>query len=375
MNTKLTKFVDKYIGNIICLFLAPFKGSKKIKKPKKILIVRLWAIGESILTLPMIHSLKKKFPNAKIDVLVNNNPYKQVFYKNKDVNRLVNWSPFALFKYFKKYDIAIDTEPYLNISAISSFMLAKKSIGFNNRCRSLLYNVKIPYNDKQHVVLTYMDMLKPFNINKKPKKLIKLKYPKKSEKKVKKLLKKNDIKKSDFLVGFSAGSSETAKSRRWSEENFAKVADYLIEGKNAKIVLIGTSSEKSVGNKIYDLTKNKEKIINLTGKTNLHEAIALIEKCNLFIANDSGPMHIAAAQGVKTIGLFGPNLPIRFGPYGPCNKGIRKETMKPCINVHLGKIPECNHDHMSKIKVQHVINAINDISRVKNSGKVPKQRR
>jgi heptosyltransferase-2 len=313
----------------------------------------------------MIHSLKKKFPKAEIDLFVRNKSYNQIFYKNKDINKLVHWSPFALIKHFKKYDLAIDTEPYLNISAISSFMLAKKSIGFNKMLRSLLYNIKINYNDKQHAVLTYMDMLKPFNVKDKPKELIKIICPKTAKDKVNKLLKEHKIKKSDFLVGISAGSSEVAKSRRWKEENFAEVADYLIEKKKAKIILIGTHAERIVSNNINIHIKHKDKVINLTGKTNLHEAIALIEKCDLFIANDSGPMHISAAQGVKTIGLFGPNTPIRFGPYGKCNIGIRKETMKPCINVHLGQMPQCKHDHMSKIKVKDVIKSINEVLKCK----------
>ncbi|MBI2653126.1 glycosyltransferase family 9 protein, partial [Candidatus Woesearchaeota archaeon] len=63
-----------------------------------------------------------------------------------------------------------------------------------------------------------------------------------------------------------------------------------------------------------------------------------------FIGNDAGPMHIAAAQGVKTIGLFGPNLPIRFGPYGKGNTSLYKGyncEFSPCINVHKGQVPDC----------------------------------
>ncbi|MCK5107100.1 MAG: glycosyltransferase family 9 protein [Nanoarchaeota archaeon] len=361
MKTKHLRFIDKIIGNCLCLILWPFKTHKMIKEPKKILIVRLWAIGESILTLPMIDALKKKFPKAKIDILINNSPYQQIFYQNKNINKLVYFSPFVLLKHFKKYDLAIDTEPFFNISAISSFMLAKKSIGFNKKLRSLLYNIKINYNDKHHVVETYMDMLRPFNIYKKPKKLIKLKYPQSAKIKIKKLLEQNDIKKSDFTVGFFAGASQNDPSRRWPEKNFAQIADYLISKKQAKIILLGLHSEQILNQNIKKLTKNKKQITDLTGKTKLPETFALIEKFNLFISNDSGPMHISAAQGTKTIGLFGPNTPLRFGPYGPRNIGIRKETMKPCINVHLGQITQCKHKHMEKIKIKHVIKAINEV--------------
>ena len=95
----------------------------------------------------------------------------------------------------------------------------------------------------------------------------------------------------------------------------------------------------------------------------------LIEKCNLFVGNDSGPMHIAAAQKVKTVGLFGPNLPERFWPYG---KGILLFTraiiayFSPCINVHKGQVPDClfsknSTDYqkcMKNIKVEDVLGKI-----------------
>ena len=356
MNTKLEKIIDRTLGGTICILLGLFKCSRKTKTPKKIVIVRLWAIGESILTLPMIHSLKKKFPQSQIDILVRNKPYQQIFYKNKDINKLIYWSPLNLLKFFKKYDIAIDTEPYLNISAISSFMFAKKSIGFKHGIRSFVYNIKIHYNDQQPVPLTYMDMLKPFNIKEIPKKLIKLQYPKKAELKINKVLKENKIKKTDLLIGFFAGASENDKSRRWPTKKFVELGNILTKKYNAKIILTGLNSEKELNREITKGIKNK--VLDLTGKTSLYESIALIEKCDLFISNDSGPMHISAAQGTKTIGLFGPNLPIRFGAYGPKNINIRKETMKPCINVHLGQIPQCGHDHMSKIKVKDVLIAV-----------------
>lgn len=361
MKGNAEKKVDKYIGPFLDLLLWPFKCRGKLRKPKRILIVRLWAIGESILTLPMIKALKERFPNAKIDVLVRDKAYKQVFYKNEDIDTLVYWKFSNLTKKFHAYDLAIDTEPYLNISAISSFFMAKKSIGFSHGFRALLYNKKIRYNDMQPVPLTYMDMVTPFGIKEYPKKLVKLKYPKKAKDKAKNLLNEAGVRKKDFIVGFFAGASQNARCRIWPPKKFAELGDNLSKKYKAKVVLFGLDSEKGINDTIKNNMNSK--VIDLTGKTSLPESIAAIEKCNLFISNDSGPMHIAAAQGVKTIGLFGPNLPIRFGPYGPGNIGIRRDTRKPCINVHKGQIPNCNHDHMSMIKVKDVLDAVKEVKK------------
>ena len=76
---------------------------------------------------------------------------------------------------------------------------------------------------------------------------------------------------------------------------------------------------------------------------------------------------MAAAQGVKTIGLFGPNLPIRWAPFGRGNVSIYKKGVckySPCINVHLGKVPECilkDNICMKAIKVEDVLNAVKKI--------------
>ena len=77
----------------------------------------------------------------------------------------------------------------------------------------------------------------------------------------------------------------------------------------------------------------------------------------LVVANDSGPMHISAAMGTPTVGLFGPNLPERFGPYGPKCIGLRKDSRPACIFPFRSRFPYCRHDHMKYIEVGDVVKA------------------
>ena len=90
LKIKIIKFIDKYIGSVVCLILSFSKlfSSKKHVKIKRILVIQLWGIGESILTLPAINSLRKKFLNSNIDILVTERN-KDVYYKNKDVDRII----------------------------------------------------------------------------------------------------------------------------------------------------------------------------------------------------------------------------------------------------------------------------------------------
>ncbi len=323
---------------------------------KNILVIRLWTIGESILTLPMIHALRKKFPKAKINVLVTKRS-KDVFVGNKDINKIILVGLRNL-KLFRTFDVVIDTEPYLRLSALLSFYLGERRIGFSHGIRSLLYTDKIKFNDKQHAVLTFLDLSKVVGAWYKPDKLIKLWVSERDKKIVKNYLKKIGIKKTDFLIGICPGAAESARQRMWSAERFAELADKLIEESKAKIIFI--EKNKNLIRKIQSLMKYKS--FDSDG-LNIKQITYLIENCKLFISNDTGPMHIAAAQGVRTIGLFGPNTPIRYGPYGKENRALyHKIGCSPCINPHKGAFPKCFNKEFQKclklINIEEVLSCL-----------------
>ena len=370
MNVKLIKLFDKVFGIPICIILGVSNLLPKIKKTKEIkniLIIQLWGIGETILTLPAIKELRKKFPKANISILAtkrNADIYSNLNLFNKLI--IISLNPFSikwfLLKNLRKYDLVIDMEEYLNISAIMSFFIGKNRIGYSHGIRSLLYTDKIRYNDKQHISQTFMDLI---DQNIKVKSLIELAYSKNDEKIINEFITKNKIKKNDFVAGLVPGAAESSKSRMWPKENFAELADNLIEKKNAKIIFIGADYEKDLMDSVINRIKNKSNVINTAGLFTLKQTFCLIKKLRLLVANDTGPMHIGAAQGTKTIGLFGPNLPIRFGPLNKKSKSIYKPICKfsPCINVHKGKVPECFYDEtsrdyqkcMKEIKVKDVL--------------------
>jgi len=371
VSVKLIKFLDKYFGFFSCLILSLNKifPKKKYSEYKKILVLQLWGVGETTLTLPTIKELRKNFGNSKIEILTTKR-VRDIYFNNKNINNLkvLNLNPFSIklfiLKNFRKYDLVIDMEEYLNISSIISFV-GKERIGYSHGIRSNLYTKTVRYDNKQHLAQTYMDLLKPLGIKKTVKNLEKLNYSNADKKTVDNLLK--NIGKN--IVGIGFGAAESVKERMWPKERFAKVADYLIEKYNAKIILIGNKNEEKLGNEILNLIKNKDNAFNAAGKTTLREMFYLISLCKLFIGNDSGPMHVAAAQNVKTIGLFGCNLPVRFAPFGKNNIGIRKQTAKPCINVHKGDVGKCKFGMenacVKKIKVEDVVKLISKFKQPK----------
>lgn len=369
-SVKFIKFLDRHIGSLICLILSFFPSRARESGYRKILLVQLWGLGETVLSLPAIKELRRKYKNSMIDI-VTTGRVKDVFYNNKDISsiKVIDLNPFSvkwfILKNFRRYNLAIDMEEYLNISAIVAFYAGKERIGYSHGIRSGLYTKKIAYNDAQHVSQTFMDLLKPLGVNKKVKSLEKLNYSEKDKEKIDNLLKKNNISKKDFVVGLGIGAAESVKERMWPKERFAAVADYLVEKYNAKVIFIGNKEEEDLANETQNLMENKDDSLNLAGKTSIREMFCLIGLCKLFVGNDAGPMHVAAAQGVKTIGLFGCNLPIRFGPFGSANIPIRKQKGDACINVHMGEVGKCRHGAenacVKSIMVDDVIDAVDDI--------------
>jgi ADP-heptose:LPS heptosyltransferase len=152
--------------------------------------------------------------------------------------------------------------------------------------------------------------------------------------------KEHGISAQDFLVGINVNASEVAKERRWLPERFAELADRITLHGVTKIVLLGSRNErKYVEGVAAQMTAVP---IMAAGKTTLRQMIALLSRCNLFISNDSGPVHMASAQGTPTVAIFGPESPVRYGPRGEQHRAIYKGLpCSPCISFHNAKKVHC----------------------------------
>lgn len=353
------KSIDRTIGSILCSVFG-ILPKRNVKKYDRVLFVKLWALGESILTLPLIKAFKDKYPSAHIAVLVRKRN-KAVYEGLPFIDEVLLFEPKHLPSLFVKldsFDLAFDLEPYMNLSALLGWWLSRSVSGFSHGSRSKLYAYKTDFNDKQHEVLTYMDLARSFGVIDIPKELVQLVYSVDDLSFVNKLL--NELRVNRPIVGICAGAAESAKSRMWARDRFAELADRLVEQRRASIVFTGTLPEKELNDEIISRMKYKNNAFNLAGKLSLRQLFAFCTLCKVFVSNDTGPMHVAAAMGTKTVGLFCPNTPVRFAPYGSRNASVFKPVFpEPCINVHKGEVPDCEgHNHMSNIQVDDVLNAV-----------------
>jgi heptosyltransferase-2 len=352
----IERFISKYVFGAPCILFKASK-SKQVPEVRRILVNKFWALGDSIVLLPTLQALKKQFPQAELHVLAH--PRNKVVFEGQPfIDSIVDFSFFNIIKSIGKYDVCIDAEPALNVSAVVAFMTSKYAIGFNHGIRSRLYNGTVLFNKEQHMVQNYLDCARILGVKSDLEKLIPLVISSEEKKFVSDYMKKNSLSNKDFIVCIAPGVAESVKYRMWPIENVAKLADMLVKKHKAKIVLVDSKMNEGVIQQIQSLMK--EKSINAVPEfgsfSKIKMTAELMKNCSVVISNDSGPMHVAACMGAKTIGLFGPNRPSLWGPFGKHNIALA------------GKKPGCpymdntNPDLLPKTLTQDQLTCMDAIS-------------
>jgi ADP-heptose:LPS heptosyltransferase len=139
-------------------------------------------------------------------------------------------------------------------------------------------------------------------------------------------LSQDGINKSDRLIAIHPGAS--CPSKIWPNERFAQVADKLIDRYGVKALIIAGPKDIALAQNV--MQRMRHPAVNLAGKVSLSQLASALKRCQLFISNDSGPVHIASSVGVPVISIFGRNQkglsPKRWGPVGEKDKVIHKEV-------------------------------------------------
>ena len=164
-------------------------------------------------------------------------------------------------------------------------------------------------------------------------------------------LRRSGARENAWRVAIAAGASYGA-AKCWPAERYALLADRLISECGADVIFFGTEGEKEVTARIC--SKMKSRAISLVGETSMRDLAALIASCSLFIGNDSGAMHVAAAVGLPVIGIFGSTDPEGTSPLTEQFSLIREAvSCSPCF------LRRCPVDHrcMTRISADSVFSA------------------
>ena len=353
------------------LFLDPSKFTIiRKEKIKKILIFHLGAIGEVLASTPLLPILKEEF-NAEIQYMVpaskkeilENNPYISKILIHQDDF----WKNIETLKK-EKYDLALVIHPSSLKTALTClFAGIKYRIGGFRGMKdgvNLFFTRRMLDLRKRHAIQSNLDIIRTIGLdNKNPK--FEFYLSKEDLEKAQKLLKKLNVK--DYAIIHPGSSSYTTlkyPSRLWPPERFAEVADYLIKKHNLKILITGSPDEKSIGDDIIKLIKNKDKVINIAGKLSIRETASILPKSKVLVVPSTGVAHLATALNAKMVHLSGPDGH-HWHPWitgDNCIALQHNEVCTGCEKVYCRKKTiEC----MKAITVSEVINAAESLLKKK----------
>ena len=318
----------------------------------RLLIVKLSSLGDLFHALPAVHSLKAGL-DAEVD-WVAHEEYRKLVDCFDDVARVIpfprrsfvsSFGPFYSALREKKYDYIIDLQGLFKSAMVVALARGRKRIGpsFHREGSFLFYSAVAGARDAdRHAVEQNLDVVRF------------LKLP---------------VREPQFPVSFPLPAVNEKSPRvamvplsRWQTKNwppqcFTTVARRLQQVFGASIFLLGGPSDRDVCREIEGNLEGR--VVNVAGKLSLVESGGLLAQMDLLVANDSGPVHMAAAAGTPTLVVFGPTDPKRTGPYGtqhrmvtataqscaPCFSRVCRREGIPCLK---GVTPE----HVSEIATE-----------------------
>jgi len=315
--------------------------------PKRILFIKLCCTGDVLFSTPTIRAFRKSFPNAHIAYLVGNwakdvvlgNPhvdeviiFDAPYLRENPIKRMYLTARCIQQLYRKKFDTAVVFHRTAFAGLFTYLSRIEHRIGFDYGRRGFAYTTKVFYDDKAHEVDRYLSLaqavgVEPAGIN------TEMEPTPGAHAYAEELLSGAGVSKNDLLVAIQPGGGHNPGAempiKQWGWQNFARLADELADKYNAKVIIIGGKTDFSLVEQILSATKSQP--INFVGKTTFLQLSALQQRCRLFIGGDSGPLHIAAAVGIPTIGLFGPSDPSLVAPRGDKHTYIwKRPDCSPC---------------------------------------------
>jgi len=342
---------------------------------QKILIRVPNHLGDCILAMPMVNEVREAYPGSSVTVLVpeylaeifEHNPAIDAVFKipGKYVHGMMAVVKLREIIAPHEFDIGFILPPSFGAAAGFKLTGIEERIGYIADGRRLLLTRPMPLPapiNSQHRAETYFDLLR--RATEKPLEFVRPKL----------FLSETDARKAAVsLAGLGITADQpyaaisfqaVAESRRWGTENYRKLAERLVENHKLAIVLIGGPSDQRLGDEIVETAGHKE-IVNLAGKTTLRESAAILAQAELFVGNDSGPAHLAAAVDCPVVVISGADDPKETSPLARHKRLIYLSHLDciSCVKNRCPLKPDQQMQCMKQITVVSVLDQIADLLR------------
>lgn len=333
---------------------------------QRILIRSANWVGDAIMTTPALRAIRRNFPEAHITLLAK--PWvAPVFENNPHLDEIMIYQASGrhqgyagLWRLAKdlrqgKFDLAVLFQNAFEAALIAFLARIPRRLGYTTDGRTALLNQRVRSwrrLKKGHLIDYYLGLVAGAGMRLDGHALT-LEITDSEQAIALQLLRDRGLAETQMIVGINPGATY-GTAKRWLPERFAQLGRRLIEQYQAGIIIFGSDAEAPLGQQLA--TQIGPGSLNLCGQTSLREAMALIGQCNLFVTNDSGLMHVAAALNIPQVAIIGPTDVVATGPSNARSRMVRMAQVcdrSPCMEAH------CPIDHrcMNAVSVDHVMDA------------------
>ena len=327
---------------------------------KNILIINVNWIGDCLFSTPFVKALREAYPESYMACLLHPRCKEMleskprldgiIIYDEEGEHKgLLGKLKLILALRKKRFNVTFILHRSFTKALIATLAGIKERIGYPTKHRSRLLTRQVDEPlEEIHKVEYFLNIARAAGITAKSRSYeFFINEPDRNF--IKGFLRTSGVSEKDLLVVLCPGGNWDPK--RWPKENFAKIGDLLAQKFGARILISGAKKDVGLAEETSGMMAIKP--IISCGRTSLKELGALLERANLVIANDTGPMHMAIAKRAKTIALFGPTSPQVTGPYGDGDYRViskYEECEIPCYDF------TC-HDNkcMQAIRVEDVL--------------------
>ena len=334
----------------------------------KILVRATNWVGDAVMSLPALRAIRKCRPEAEIVVLAR--PWVAELYRHQEcADRLLVFDHDGRHAGFRgrerlarelraeRFDAAVLLQNAFEAAWLAWRAGIPQRIGYARDGRGWLLTRALPVPARgetpPHQSYYYLELLRRAGwIERLPAvDDITLRVPEEAEREAEQKLRAAGARPGAIRIAVAPGAAY-GSAKCWLPERYAALADSLIAGADADVLIFGAPPERDMAERIAAFMKRRA--INLAGATSIGELPALLRSCRLFVGNDSGAMHVAGAVGLPVVGIFGPTDPEATRPATPRFTLIREPvSCSPCLLRH------CPIDHrcMTRISVEQVSGA------------------
>jgi len=323
-------------------------------KNMKIMIRATNWVGDAIMALPALRAIRQRHPEAAISIVAR--PYVADIYREQQISdELIPYDPNGEHRGWtgrekliadlrsRKFDVALLLQNAFDAAWLAWRAQIPQRIGYARDARSLLLTKAIPVPKPSeipaHEKFYYLELIRRAGwldqLSDEPH--ITLRVPDAARQRATQTLLEAGSRPHALRIAVGAGASY-GSAKCWPPDRFAKALNALLSHTDADVILFGTPAELLVSSAIAAGLQRAP--INLTGKTSIADLPALLSQCHLFLGNDSGAMHVAAAVGLPVVAIFGPTDPQGTAPVTPRVTIVQqKPYCSPCF------LRRCPTDH------------------------------